>query len=331
MHTDTTHPKEETFKPTVIFRNDLFGGLEPQSKRKLTGLPTKPAGSAKLKKRRDKEHHSGGNTDREVRALRRIEGDVPIINLHAEDRGQLLGELLVVLSWRDSIIEIPRALIPDSTGAFKLFGLNDRGEANKPVTVHAPTTEARLHPHHMGDRKVDLQGSRWALLRVHPRTKKEPLGSFQFFFINIPRDKHVKFISRKLLVPGPRYFSPPAFELTPEDWFYTGIMKRMGVFMKRGSPVPFNNLTRYYQYMSMSPQGFIDMYNLPEGDDTLPTMWETVYGSDKGEPNPVSSGQLTTLAEDAASIASSVPSLGEEVFGPDKECAPRPKGRLNLF
>lgn len=167
------------------------------------------------------------------------------------------AELLVVVSKRDSIVAVPRAIIPCNGGSYKVFKRNAWGDPLRPATVDAAQggrLVGYLDVSHAKDPIANTNLTRWMILKVRPRSPEEPNGSFQF--LRIPDKAIVEGrVVRKHLRKGDYLCSVPPFELDSGDWFYSQILAKLGAFMGRG-PIATNSLTLYHEWMSLTPQEF---------------------------------------------------------------------------
>lgn len=191
------------------------------------------------------------------------------ICLWGVDNAMPVAELLVAVSWRDTIISVPRAIVPDGHGTYKLFQLDDNGHPRKPTTEEKSYAVAFLDACHLKDRHCKLERTRWSVVRIIPRGKQIAA----YYFYDVP-DKaatdHRNCIRRNALNQRSFQYAVPVFEVNSEDWYYKALLHRLGKFINLGQSVLANNMLRYYQYLNMSLGGFIEMYSYVPREEGRP-------------------------------------------------------------
>jgi len=235
--------------------------------------------------------------------LSKIQRSAPNIQLRAEyhrihknDQKSVcypIIEALVVLSWRGSIISVPRAIVPNvGKYGFTLFSIDETGSPRVPVPVYKHTAIAFLDWVHLKDPKCKFSKSSWAILKAlqfpGESTPRVTIYDIRKEFLN---GRGVN-IPRSSLEYRESYRSIPVFEVDSMHWYYEELLRRFGVFLRLGKPLSANNLTKYYQYMSMKLGDFHTMYSfdpasnvieydefLPDKKDTLLTIREQIEES----------------------------------------------------
>jgi hypothetical protein len=188
------------------------------------------------------------------------------IVLHGRYDEEPIAELLAVFSWRDTIISVPRAIIPDTNDKYKLFQLDDFGHARKPTTISKSSTLGFLDACHLNDKCCRFSRSRWALVRVVPRRRSDGrrIVAFQISYLPVATATG-KNVDRSSLEVNVQQYALPSFEVNTENWYYAELLRRLGQFVGLAHAVPANVMRRYYQYLRMAPQDFLDLYaNVPE-------------------------------------------------------------------
>lgn len=245
----------------------------------------------------------------EATKLNKIQRSTPNIQLRALDYDMPVIEALVAVSWRDSIISIPRIIIPN-TGreGYTVFALDEKGVPRKPIPTPKPTIIGFMDWIHLEDKKCNYSKSRWAILKAYvdyrsqaipwPSSKSPvsmvPTPVFELQMIpDSALSDGAKNVQRSELPKPIVYHSFPALEVDPFNRYYEDILRRMGVFLRLGRPVSSNNLTRYYQFMNMKLGNFISMYsyvpnetNTVEPESPLLTIREQME-SPEAKPKPV--------------------------------------------
>lgn len=203
-----------------------------------------------------------GATNVNAAKLNKIQRETPNIQLRANDHNRPVIEALVSLSWRDSIISIPRAIIPNvGREGYTLFSLDESANPKKPLPTTKPAVIAFMDHIHLEDTKCDYQRSRWAVLKMYKSARSGTPVSEIYLIPDRVLEDSPRNIQRANLAPPVVYQSHPAFEVDPMDWYYEEVLRRMGLFLELGRPIPSNNLTKFYQYMSMKVGNFIQMYS----------------------------------------------------------------------
>lgn len=215
--------------------------------------------------------------------LDKIQRATPNIQLRAVDRDRPVIEALVAVSWRGSIISIPRIIMPNNgREGYTVFALDEKGVPRKPIPAVKPTIIGFMDWVHLEDNKCKHQKSRWAILKAYRnyRTTSWPSSTNPVVMINTPvfelhfipdsvLSSNDKNIQRSELEKPVIYNSFPAFEVDPLNRYYEDILRRMGAFLGIGHPIPANNLTKFYQFMTMKYGNFISMYSyVPKEDHT---------------------------------------------------------------
>ena len=234
--------------------------------------------------------------------INRIEKSTPNIQLRADDGIGLMAEALVAISWRESIIAIPRMIVPNGErGGFTILSIDERGEPRKPLPCAKPSVIAFMDWVHLKDVKCKYEKSKWGVLRAFKRGPAQrpiyelyelPWSVVSNAPSNIPRNE---------LIPISTGYSVPAIEVDPMSWYYEEVLRRLGMFLAIGQPVTTNNLTRYYQYMGMKLGSFCQMYSYEP--NTLPS-------KPKEKPSPAPSTPILTIRqqmEEAAAKATPPP------------------------
>lgn len=190
----------------------------------------------------------------------------PAIQLYADHLGKPKIEALVVMSWRDTIISIPRIIIPNKKGKFVTFSIDGNGTFKKPATSKVAATTAFLDKVHLVDTKCKLQRSRWCLLEV-----SQSRGGYVFIVKDInPGDCQFGRLDRnKVFSKTQQFRSMPLVEVDNMLWFYKDVLKKTSQFLGLKESLTPNSLTSYYQYMAMTPGDFHTMYSV--GPETSPT------------------------------------------------------------
>ena len=286
-------PDKHNYREPVVFRNNLFGGLE----------------MSRDVKNQKKEVSSDTSASDATQALalksslelEKIHRKTPKIKLSAATKFGTIAELLVVMSPRDSVISIPCAVIPDTKGDFKLFKLDYRGNPTKPYAIQHPVVNAYLDAHHLHDKYSKSGSTQWAIIQVTRRTKKKPFGSFHIHRLadNVYETTAAFYRRTELSYTG-RYYSIPAFEVQSDSWYYEDLLRKLGAYMGIKQPVPTNNLRKYYQYKRMQHGAFVDMYSyLPESEEEeIPATQEPIIEN---------LSTIETIAEEVAGIMPATP------------------------
>lgn len=265
------------------------------------------------------EGHLGlfsGVTVEDTQKLNVLHRSTPNIQLRAEYkvfpeyRVEHVVEGLVALSWRDSILTIPRILVPNAgRDGYTLFSLDDQGYARKPLPTTKSTAIAFLDWEHLRDDRCKYSKCRWAILKAY---RKTPVSMPVYELYSVPEnmcDKNTHNIPRSALVLMHTFNSVPVFEVDAMDWYYEEILRRMGSFLDIGHPLPANSMTRYYQYMTMKHGNFVSMYSFDPSSNKAPefeepeehpimTIRENIVTAPKIEPIvPTAVNTTLTLAE----------------------------------
>lgn len=265
----------------------------------------------------------GGVRNEDTQKLNAISRLTPNIQLRAEYkvfpeyRVEQVVEGLVALSWRDSILTIPRIIIPNAGRAgYTLFSLDEQGYARKPLPTTKSTAIGFLDWEHLRDDRCKFAKCRWALLKAYRQT---PVSMPVYELYSVPEsmcDKNTHNIPRSALVLMHKFHSVPVFEVDSMDWYYDEILRRIGAFLDIGHPLPANSMTRYYQYMTMKHGNFVSMYSFDpsrnkapmfeEDDHPLMTIRDNIVTAPKVVPTIVPAAVNTTLTL-AEQIRSSAP------------------------
>ncbi len=274
-------PEERGYKSPVVFRNNLFGGLEMSESHNTESHRTLV--------------QSTKEASRAAGVIEKIHRTTPKIKLSAVNKRGVMAELLVVLSPRDTIIAVPCAIIPDSKGSYKLFKLDYEGNPARPSTIQHPTVTTFLDSHHMHDIRVSNGECRWGIVQVLRKTRKKPFGAFHIH--QLPGNvyditKHM--YSRKTLKYLGRYYSIPPFEVSSVSWYYDELLRKLGSYMNIKQPVPTNSMCKYYQYRRMPHGAFVALYSyVPDVNEKPPTMKELILANLPAMP---------TIAEEVSTI-----------------------------
>lgn len=236
-----TVPSKSAARPHHKFSNGLFDGLEDVAENKLHKILVEDVTSMYLTARHAKRGKGG----------KLIEG------AHAE--------LLVVMSARDSIISIPRAIIPDRMyGKYKLYSKDANGTDKPPVNSSTGRLVGYLDVTHQYDPYDTKGATRWELLRIYPPTDRYPLGSFHFFRITQKSINNGE-VSREALRKSLVLCSNPEFQLS-NNWYNTEISKRLSKFLGRPEPIPLTTMDKYMTYMNSLPGEYVLLSaNTPSG------------------------------------------------------------------